>query len=215
MNPRSRAFVFCCSLLLTNSVVHAAPIDWDGQPGSLGFNAIRNGDHVWTDLRVTRGMSYSNVVADIGPGLQFDGWRVASADETIELLNSAGLSFGSTLSNRQKVRDLFSIWGGPLYAPVPDFYGEAGLIVGDLTIGAGGVTPAREAGGISYEENFGNVSCCGNWVADNFASTGYAVLLVRQIPEPASLLLGLFCACYLVSVHTRTIRNRCSCGQRG
>jgi len=190
----SAVIVGCLSLFLNSPSVCAAVTNWDHQPGSGGFPAIRAGDNIWIDTTVTKSRSYNGALAEIGPGLQFAGWRVASAAELSGLLGAAGLVGGQTVRNREPAMELMAIWGGPYY----DLGGRRGvqLIVADK---AGGL-PNRQTGEFSYDSTFGWSSCCGgNGSPDDQSFSDHAVVLVRQIPEPPgarlALMAGLLAVC--------------------
>jgi len=163
----------------------AAPIDWDSQPGSLGFPAIRLNDDVWMDISVTQGMSHNQVIAEIGPGLRFEGWTVATAAQARGLMGAAGLVAGQSLSNRLPAINLLAIWGGA-YRYRAFEYGAA-FTVADL----GTPFPERQYGAYRYDETWGWNNCCGDGEPDDRSAPDRGVALVRSIPEPSSNLLVL------------------------
>jgi hypothetical protein len=178
----------------------ASPVDWNGKPGSRGFNAIRNGNDIWIDLTVTRGMSYNSVLSEIGAGLQFEDWRVATADETTRLLlESVNLDYGGSVGNRAKVLNFLAMWGGPLYQ-VPrggSIHGSDLVIVADLNTGDGGAFAGRKFAEIAYDFNYGYFQWLTYAVDDDFSSSRHGVALVRQIPEPSSASLAILIAIWL------------------
>ena len=67
----------------------------------------------WLALTYTKGISYNDVVNEMGPGQRFYGFRVATNDEVAEMFSDAGMPGGRWYGPREKIDEFITYgWGG-------------------------------------------------------------------------------------------------------
>jgi len=88
-----KLIVMALVTLLFSRAVTSAVIDQDWQTSGdskLLFDTATN--MRWLDLSVTADMSHDTVVSNLGVGGLFEGWRLATQNEVLELWNHAGIT---------------------------------------------------------------------------------------------------------------------------
>lgn len=107
--------------VIINNPAHAAVLSVDDP--TFGVGAITRDTSVggldWLDLNLTAGLSYNQVLTEIGSGGQFEGFRFATGAEIAAFFNSAGgpsslSSYPIFISNVSGswVELLTDMWGG-------------------------------------------------------------------------------------------------------
>jgi hypothetical protein len=90
-------------LLLTPLASTAAVVNADGHPATSAAHPGAILDEasglLWLDATATDGRSLADVSGKLGPGAEFDGWRLATRDELLQLFLNAGLYWTSHTSN--------------------------------------------------------------------------------------------------------------------
>jgi hypothetical protein len=151
-------------------------------------------------LDFTAGLIYDNVVAELGAGGTFEGWRVATLDDMTLLGSSAAIVHGSTdpviIARAEQLRDWFC--ATCVDTSSTHVYAR-GLIADQITnpiSGIGSVQLAFHMGlrlaqpnAIPPEPAEAEFRVGGYYYPD--ISDGSGVYLVRSVPEPTSLLLLL------------------------
>ena len=84
----SAAIMGLSAPLATAQVVEENDTVWGA--GSITRDVAQNLDFL--DITLTQGRSYSDIAGGFGVGGEFEGWRHASAQEVVNLINSWGFS---------------------------------------------------------------------------------------------------------------------------
>ena len=186
-----KKLITICAVLavMTSAVgVHAAPTLVDDSV--FGTDSVIRDQSILMDflsLEFTEPYSYNQVLAELGPGGDFEGWSVASEADLLLLGSSANIVHGSTdsamLARAQELRD----WFGHVHLSSTHEYCR-GLILDTV-----------EVSGQTYQAAFSigrrfNVT---PWEVD-FRISGYggpdvvheSTYLMRVIPAPGAILLG-------------------------
>lgn len=110
------------------------PSQFSELDSSFGLKTItvdHQTDKKWLDLNLTTNRSYDEIVAEMLPGGDFEGFRHATTDEVLELFSNAGFSFNAwTLPNHNAFNHLVPFIG--ISFEIPDFPTMHGL-TGDTT----------------------------------------------------------------------------------
>lgn len=173
---------------------YAAVIDMDWEnPGDAKLLFDTDTDKRWLDLSVTADQSYNSVVANLGPGQVYEGFRVATQAEVLELWSHAGITNYErvwTVGQYPAVNNLVNRLG-------PTTMFEVGLFnIATHTIGMveGGPSLAadeRWATELTYAPDGENTRTSVNFYTWNIdaADHHYSTYLVSAVPLPASIWL--------------------------
>ncbi len=148
----------------------------------------------WLDVSLTTGLSYSQVIADTGPGGRFQGFRYATVPEVVALYAAAGIQESGfcpeSSPSLQPVLSLISmlgptgtyngepgVWGLSATEPVPGAYQGLGPHLVFQTGGAGYCLDGSVCGATYYADST-SFSDLGSW-------------LVTPVPEPSLWSLGM------------------------
>lgn len=93
--------VLCACALLVSSMANAGFVSTDWKVASDSYATLhQETGKEWLDLTRTDGMSVNEVMAQLGEGGMFAGWRLPRYDEVIALMTSyTGVNFGGTTTS--------------------------------------------------------------------------------------------------------------------
>ncbi len=181
-----------CGVLFLTQPSFAALVDMDWKtPGDAKLLFDTGTGMQWLDLSVTANRSYNNVISKLGPGQAYDGFRVATQAEVLDMWSHAGITNHErlwTVGQYPAVNDLVSRLG-------PTTMIEPGLFpVATHTIGifdGGPSLPANErwAAELTYAPDGENSRTSVNFYTWNVgaADDHYSTYLVRAVPLPAAI----------------------------
>lgn len=205
-------------------------VDADGHvktpPGHPGAIFDEGTGLLWLDATETDGRSLADVSSKLGPSDEFDGWRLGTRDELLELFVNAELYITSHTSNPPFTDE----WreDSDLVSDVMDFVGIYGMTQPNDFCGAMGMNvwhanthddPQEYAAEATLWDLsngcFGNDGVPAAWVGDNgidsfnagAANSDYGVALVYDLPEPSSTWLGVAALLALASLARRRARR--------
>jgi hypothetical protein len=175
---------------------------------------------LWLDATETDGRSLADVSDKLGSEAEFDGWRLATRDEVLELFLNAGLFWTSHTSNPpftdewredsdlvSSVMDFVGIYG---MTQPSDFCGAMGMNVWHANTHDDPQEYAAESTLWDLSNGcFGNDGVPAAWVGDNgidafnagAANSDYGVALTMQVAEPSgdTLAVAAFAALALLA----------------
>lgn len=197
LNPMLAPMLATLVALALGSSIRADVIDADGNPltppGHHGAILDEATGLLWLDATETVGRSLADVQSELGAGGEFEGFDLASRNQIHELFDDAGL---------------------PITSPGPGWATDAGVradvmafvaIYGQMSVsGSQFGMNLWHANTLDDPLSFGTESALwldrtdDYWVGDNgtvvdlagTAQANYGVALVREAPEPSSLVLG-------------------------
>lgn len=182
--------------LMYSQATAAAVIDQDWQtPGDENLLLDTATNMRWLDLSVTADMSHNTVVVNLNAGGLFEGWRLATQGEVLELWSHAGITNNERvwqMSQFTEVNDLVTRLG-------PTVMFEQGLFnIATHTIGMveGGLTLSsteRWAMELAYAPDGLSTRTSASYYTWDVAvgDPHYSTYLVQTVPTPAAVwLLG-------------------------
>jgi hypothetical protein len=183
-----------CGVLFLTQPTFAALIDVDWQTSGdakLLFDASTGMQ--WLDLSMTANRSYNQVIANLGPGEVYDGFRVATQAEVLDMWSHAGITNYErlwTVGQYPAVNDLVTRLG-PTTMVEPGLFPVAthtiGMFEGDPSL------PANErwAAELTYAPDGESSRTSVNFYTWNVgaADDHYSTYLVRPVPLPAAIWL--------------------------
>lgn len=199
-------------------------VDADGDaatpPGHPGAIFDPNTGLLWLDATETDGRSSVDVSDKLGEGEEFDGWRLATRNELLDLFLNAGLYWTSHTSNPpftdesredpqlvSDVMDFVEIYG---MTQSTDFCGNMGTHVWHANSSEDPNEFAVETTTWDLSNGcFGSDGVPAAWVGDQggftpgTANSDVGVALVRAVPEPSSWLCGISAVLSLVVLRRR------------
>ncbi len=234
MRSRNRLFPWLAAivvapihLLLTPLASTAAVVNADGHPATSAAHPGAILDEatglLWLDATETDGRSLADVSGKLGSGAEFDGWRLATRDELLQLFLNAGLYWTSHTSNPPFTDE----WreDSDLVSDVMDFVGIYGMTQPNDFCGAMGMNvwhanthddPQEYAAEATLWDLsngcFGNAGAPAAWVGDNgidsfnagAANSDFGVALV---PEPSLWVLQLASLTVIAALARRYARS--------
>jgi len=191
MTPNAIRLIYLMALLALAAPAQALPFAVDlYAPGDGLLTRDPDGGLDWIDMTETRMLSYNQVVAELGPGGAFEGFRYATLAELQTLMLDSGIDIdpgADPMLNFAPIDALIALMGNSgnfldggfigvtseLWAAgahIQYLYGPNGYVNFDYFNGT-----LDETVGLDYEPN-----------------TMFGHFLVRPVPEPSTgLLLGL------------------------
>ncbi len=163
-----------------------------------GFNITRDVDNGldWLDFSLTTGRSYANVFADLGSGGDLEGWRFATEAEFLNLAVSAGIpgshidALGSLPAppNLVALTNAFGITDATFSGSFAIFNEISATDPTHLRLGAMILNICEDTCATFDAPNDPVIAANQEWGKDVVDIT-VGSALVRDVPEPASMLL--------------------------
>ncbi|MFC1773854.1 VPLPA-CTERM sorting domain-containing protein [Pseudomonadota bacterium] len=189
-----KTIVMTLASLIFSQAVASAVIDQDWQtPGdeNLLFDTVTN--MRWLDLSVTADISHDTVVTNLGTGGLFEGWRLATQEEVLELWGHAGIT--NTERNwvtyqYAEVNDLVTRLG-PTVMVEPGLFPIATHTIGMVEGGPALTSSERWSMELTYApDGFSTRTSASHYTWDiGNADPHYSTYLVKTVPLPAAVWL--------------------------
>lgn len=193
----------------------AALVDADWQtPGDAHLVLDTGTGLQWLDLSVTANQSYSYVTSNFGPGQIYEGFRVATQTEVIEMWSHAGITNYERVWTTGQYPAVNSLVNrlGPTTMIEPGLFPVATHTIGMIDAGPVSSLGERWAMELTYAPDGESTRTSANfytWNVDT-ADEHYSTYLVQAVPLPAGIWLLISGA---VGMGTLLLSREKSCKQ--
>lgn len=179
-------------LLVQPAFATLVDADWQA-PGDAHLLFDTDTGLQWLDLSVTANQSYNYVTSNFGPGQIYEGFRVATQTEVIEMWSHVGIINYErewTVGQYSEVRDLVTRLG-PTVMIEPGLFPVATHTIGMINAGPVLSADERWAMELTYAPDGESTRTSANFYTWNVntADDHYSTYLVQAVPLPAGIWL--------------------------